>query len=106
MESIGRGTLPRSDRRPDTAAWGAIGGLVFAAIWAGSFVATKVGLATTAPLWLAGVRLSTAGALLSALTFRSTVARWRKWSRRERAVVVASGLLSQAFYLAATYESL
>lgn len=84
----------------------AIGGIVFAAIWSGSFVATKIALADIPPLWLAGIRLAAAGLLLSALTLRPTLGLWKSMAPKHRLAVVSSGLLSQAFYLGATYWAL
>lgn len=92
--------------RAEILLWGVIGGIVFAAIWSGSFVATKIALADIDPLWLAGLRLTSAGILLMALTGAQVVRVWRSLTRRHTTVILLSGLLSQGFYLAATYWSL
>jgi drug/metabolite transporter (DMT)-like permease len=86
--------------------WGAVGGIAFAAIWSGSFVATKVALVNASPLLLASIRLSVAGIILLILTFPSARALWRGSSRRMRLAIIVSGLLYQAFYLGATYCAL
>jgi drug/metabolite transporter (DMT)-like permease len=86
--------------------WGAIGGIAFAAIWSGSFVATKVALSDASPLFLAGIRLSLAGIALLILTFPSARALWQGSPGRMRGAIVVSGLLYQAFYLGATYCAL
>ena len=83
-----------------------LGGIVFAAIWSGSFVATKVALTDASPLLLAGIRLSIAGALLLAMTFPAARRLWREASPRARLAIVGSSFLSQAFYLGATYMAL
>ena len=83
-----------------------LGGIVFAAIWSGSFVATKVALTDASPLLLAGIRLSAAGAMLLALTFPAARRLWRDATPRARLAIVGSSVLSQAFYLGATYTAL
>lgn len=80
----------------------AIGGVIFAAIWSGSFVATKIALAEIPPLWLVGIRLAAAGLVYSALAFSTHRSLWGKMSNKGRGTLVISGLLSQAFYLGGT----
>ena len=85
---------------------GAVGGVLFAAIWSGSFVATKIALTDASPLWLASIRLIVAGTVLLAVTYPAVRELWRLWSWRARGAILAAGLLSQAFYLGATYCAL
>lgn len=83
-----------------------MGGVVFAAIWSGSFIATKIALADIPPLWFAGMRLALSGIIL-ALASRHAIARlWRQTHLAQRMRILLSGLLSQGVYLGATYWSL
>lgn len=95
-----------SRRSVSPTALAGIGGMLFAVIWSGSFVATKVALGDVPPLWLAGLRLAAAGALLFAITFPSARRRWGMLSGHQRRQVAVAGLLSQGAYLAGTYWSL
>ena len=99
-------TASSRSRRQSRTIWGIIGGIIFAAIWSGSFVATKIALADTPPLWLAGMRLATAGLLLLAFTYSAVLRLWRSMTIRQRCTLLLSGLLSQGCYLGATYWSL
>lgn len=77
-------------------------GVIFAAIWSGSFVATKIALADMHPLWLVQIRLAAAGLVFFLLTRKSTIAFWEKATLRCSLDVILAGLLSHAVYLGGT----
>ena len=74
--------------------------ILFCHLWSGAFVAVKVGLASSPPLFLMAVRFLVAGALLlgwARLTGRRMPANVREWGG-----IVALGLLNNAIYLGLT----
>lgn len=74
--------------------------LVFCHLWSGAFVAVKIGLASSPPLFLMALRFLIAGALLLAwarLTGRRMPAGPREW-----ASIALLGLLNNALYLGLT----
>ncbi|MDD7911165.1 DMT family transporter [Pseudovibrio exalbescens] len=81
-------------------------GVLFAAIWSLSFVATKAALADLGPASLASGRLLLAGILLSVLIHPRLYAFFRGLNRSQMRRVLLAGLLSQAGYLTASYWSL
>ena len=74
--------------------------LVFCHLWSGAFVAVKIGLASSPPLFLMALRFLIAGALLLAwarLTGRRMPAAAREWGS-----IALLGLLNNAVYLGLT----
>jgi drug/metabolite transporter (DMT)-like permease len=74
--------------------------LVFCHLWSGAFVAVKIGLASSPPLFLMALRFLIAGALLLAwarLTGRRMPATAREWGS-----IALLGLLNNAVYLGLT----
>ncbi|MHC3940769.1 DMT family transporter [Paenochrobactrum sp. BZR 201-1] len=89
-------------------AWGAVmAGLAFATIWSLSFVFTKSALTRIAPLWLAAFRLQIAGGILLLLQGVPIIRfLYGNISFSNLLRVIASGVLSQAVYLSASYWAL
>ncbi|MDR1888673.1 MAG: DMT family transporter [Zoogloeaceae bacterium] len=83
-----------------------LGGVLFAGIWSGAFIATKIGLDDMQPLWLAQTRLAMAGLIFFLLTRAETIRFWKTATPGRWITVLVSGILSQAVYLGATYWAL
>lgn len=74
--------------------------ILFCHLWSGAFVAVKVGLTSSPPLFLMALRFLVAGALLMAwarLRGRRLPVGWREWGG-----IVLLGLLNNAVYLGLT----
>lgn len=74
--------------------------ILFCHLWSGAFVAVKVGLVSSPPLFLMALRFLVAGALLMAwarLRGRRLPVGWREWGG-----IVLLGLLNNAVYLGLT----
>lgn len=71
--------------------------VLFSALWAAAFVAVKVALASSPPLFLMAVRFLAAGALL--LAWVGLTGRALPRTRREWRALVVLGLLNNALYL-------
>ncbi len=83
-----------------------LGGVLFAGIWSGAFIATKVGLDDIPPFWLAQTRLAAAGLIFFLISRTATIQFWKDATPRCRIEVLVAGILSQAVYLGATYWAL
>jgi len=85
---------------------GLIAGIMFAAIWAGSFIAAKFALPLAPPLWLAAGRLLAAALVLLAFWPGESLKILREASPRGRAQLFAAAILGQSCYLGATLFAL
>jgi drug/metabolite transporter (DMT)-like permease len=74
--------------------------ILFCHLWSGAFVAVKVGLASSPPLFLMALRFLVAGALL--LAWARVSGRSLPAGRREWGGIVLLGLLNNAVYLGLT----
>ncbi|CCG40483.1 DMT family transporter [Magnetospirillum molischianum] len=81
---------------------GLLAGVVFAAIWSGSFIAIKFALPMTSPLWLATVRLTIASMLLLAFFARPAIKIIRDASPSTRMRMLVAAILTQSYYLGVT----
>ena len=81
-------------------------GILFAAIWSSSFVATKFALGYVPPLTLAAIRLLLAGFVLTALQLSQTRGFLLEHSKKTIFKVIIAGLLSQGLYLSGSYWAL
>ena len=80
-------------------------GILFAAIWSLSFIATGISLSSIQPIWLAGIRLTLAGIILI-LFFAKSIYGISKNPPALFAIIVICGFLSQGVYIGASYLAL
>ncbi|MBB4199621.1 hypothetical protein CCR94_14980 [Rhodoblastus sphagnicola] len=85
---------------------GLIAGVLFAAFWSGSFIAIKFALPLAPPLWLAAGRLVAASLVLLAVFARPAMRIIRDASPRMRWRMLAAAVLTQSYYLGATFHAL
>jgi drug/metabolite transporter (DMT)-like permease len=78
--------------------------LVFCAIWSSAFVATKIGLQSSPPLYLASIRFLVAGPLMLAISFG--LRQVFPSGFRALALFTVLGVLNNSLYLGLTFISL
>ncbi|MCL2310166.1 MAG: DMT family transporter [Proteobacteria bacterium] len=83
-----------------------LGGVLFASIWSGAFIASKVSLNDIPPLWLAQIRLAAAGLIFFLISRATTIRFWKEATPRCRTEILVAGVLSQAGYLGPMYWAL
>ena len=83
-----------------------LGGVLFAGIWSGAFIASKVSLHDIPPLWLAQIRLAAAGLIFFLISRAATIQFWKEATPRCRREILVAGILSQAGYLGPMYWAL
>ncbi|MCY3996626.1 MAG: DMT family transporter [Rhodobacter sp.] len=92
--------------RPSFPYVGFISGTLFALIWSGSFIASKITLPLSPPLWLAAERLIGASLILLPFVGIHALRIWRDAEHSTRFRLLCSAALTQSFYLGAVFYAL
>jgi len=85
---------------------GILTGTLFALIWSGSFIASKVALTLSPPLWLAAERLIGASLILVPFVGLDALRIWRNAKRMTKLRLACSAALTQSIYLGAVFYAL